>query len=279
MNPSPDRALDSARRRYGRLNTWFWIFIALIPLGVVVPCLLSIVAYKIWGDQVSAPVGLSALLWPIVGVAGALLVRGARVRARRTLALARLAQPLGLQFTERPANEKFSFLRTISFMENPHTQKGENLFEGQTGQLPWIALDYEYSYSWGSVSEVGSQTIVAFLSGFEHLPAFAIVPISTMGKIENLFLGKRDQIVCGSDPQFHRKFSVVGTDSAPVQRCLGQPLINLFLTDSLLTAVVEQGKLLIFRRLTYIPADGYQAFLATAHRVAELVAGGRHAPS
>jgi hypothetical protein len=96
-----------------------------------------------------------------------------------------------------------------------------------------------------------------------------------MGKIENLFLGKRDQIVCGSDPQFHRKFSVVGTDAASVQRCLGQQLINLFLADPVLTVVVEQGKLVIFRRLTYVPADGYQAFLAESHRVAELLGTGR----
>jgi hypothetical protein len=64
---------------------------------------------------------------------------------------------------------------------------------------------------------------------------------------------------------------VVGDDEAAILRCLNRELIDLLLSDRLLTLIVEDGRLLVFRRLTYIRAEHFQAFLAQAHRVAELL--------
>jgi hypothetical protein len=266
-----DTSLAAAERRYRKVNGWFWLFVAMMPLGAVLPCVVSMIAYRLWGDRVSAPIGLSALLWPIVGVAGALLLRGVRARARRSLGLARLAQSFGLKFTDVPASEKFAFLKSVSFMENPHYQSARNLLEGQTGSWPWIALDYEYTYSWGSVSEVGAQTILAFLAGFERLPPFAVIPIGMMGRLENYLLGNRTPIQTATSAQFNKRFAVVGEDANAIQSCLTQALLEVFLADALLTVIVEGGRLLVFRRLTYVRAEEYQAFLAQAHRVAELL--------
>lgn len=273
MTPTAGINTDSiaeAQRGYRRLNSWFLFFVALIPLGVVLPCLLSIAAYRIWGSDVSAPIALSALLWPVAGVAGALLLRGARARARRSLALAKLADSFNLRFTRRPALEKYDFLKQFSFIAGSHAQSAANLLEGQAGRWPLLALDYEYSFHWGSVTEIGAQTMAVLLSGFERLPPLAVVPIGTMGKIENFFLGKRNAIPFPHQPQFNRQFAVVGDASAAA--CIRRPLIDLLLADRLLTLLVENGRLLVFRRLTYIKAEDYQAFLAQAHRVAELLA-------
>ncbi len=264
-------ALAQARGRYGRFNALFWFFVLCIPLGVILPCVASLVAFKIWGDTVSAPVGLSALLWPLVGIAGALLLRGGRKRARRSLELAGLADSLGLRFSLRADVEKYDLLKSISFMANPHAQKGLNLMEGSAGGRPMFAMDYEYAYLWGSVTEIGAQTLVVFPSGFERLPHFGIIPISTMGKIENFLLGRRGTIPFAHHPQFQSQFAVVGDDAPAITACIGPALIELLLGDRLLTLVVEGGRLLVFRRLTYVQPCDYQTFLAQAHRAAELL--------
>jgi hypothetical protein len=265
--------IAAAQRRARWWNTWFWLFVLLIPLGVVCPCLISAVAYRVAGDEWSAPIALSALLWPIVGVAGALLVRGVRKRSRRTLALARLADSFGLRFTYQPPAESYAFLRTVSGMAEPHTQSAENFCEGTSGQFALMALDYHYAYLWGSVTEYADQTLIVFPAGFEALPALAVFPISVMGRLENLLLGKGGAIPFPHEPQFNAQFAVAGEDAARVAACLSRPLIELLLADRLLSLIVEQGRLLVFRRLTIVPAEQYQAFLAQAYRVAELLGG------
>jgi hypothetical protein len=266
-----EQALAAAQTRFGRWNLMFWGFVLLIPLGVILPCVAGIVAYRVAGDEYSAPIVLSAFVWPIFGVAGALLVRGARARAKRSLALVQFAESFGLRFEPRPAKEKYAFIKDVSFMAEPHTQSVTNYLEGTAGRWPLVVFDYAYAYLWGTVSEIGEQTIATFLSGFDHLPPLGVIPISTMGKIENFFLGKGDTIAFPHEPSFSRCFAVVGDDEAAILRCLNRELIDLLLSDRLLTLIVEDGRLLVFRRLTYIRAEHFQAFLAQAHRVAELL--------
>lgn len=264
-------SLAEAQRRYRRMNRWWLFSWVLMPLGVVLPCILSIVTYQIWGDEVSAPIGLSALLWPLVGLAGVLLLRGGRARAKRMLALTQLADSFGLRFTCYPRPEQFEFMKSVSFVESSHLQTAQNMMEGTKGRWPLTALDFEYTFFWGSVTEVGSQTIVAFHSGFETLPPLAIIPISTMGRIENMLLGKGDAIPFPHYPAFNARFAVLGADEPSIRSRVTPPLVELLLADPLLTLVVDDGRLLVFRRLTYVNAADYQNFLAQAYRAAELL--------
>jgi hypothetical protein len=64
----------------------------------------------------------------------------------------------------------------------------------------------------------------------------------------------------------------VGADAAQITTCLSRPLVDLFLQDRLLSLTVEEGRLLVFRRLTLVKAEEYQSFLAQAYRVAGLLA-------
>jgi hypothetical protein len=268
-----EESIAEAERNYRRLNAWFILFLLLIPLGVILPCVISAIAYRIAGDEVSAPIALSALLWPIVGIAGSLLLRGGRKRARRSRDLARLADSFLLSFTRRPPSESYAFLKLTSIFADSHVQSGENQMEGVSGRRPMIALDYHYSFHWGSVTEYADQTIAVFLSGFDHLPAFAVFPIGTMGRIENFFLGKvSGAIPFPQHPQFNSQFAVVGEDPQAITGCLSPRVVDMLLSDRLLSLVVEGGRLLVFRRLTIVKAEDYQAFLAQSFRVAELLA-------
>lgn len=262
--------LAQAQRSYQRRTGWFWFFILCIPLGVVLPCLLSAVSYRIWGNKVSAPVALSAFLWPLVGIAGSLLLRGGRRRARRAIELAQLGDSVGLKYTRAPARDSYEYLKTVSVMENPHHQYATNMLIGTAGGRTLQALDYDYSYHWGSVTEYAQQTLVVFPAGFERVPPFFVVPNTLTSKLENMILGNRGRIPFPNVPQFSSDFSVVG-DHAPSAVACVTPLIPLFLQDRLLTVFVDQGRLLVFRRLTYLPADQYRAFLATAFHIAEVL--------
>jgi hypothetical protein len=263
-------AVSAARRRWQRYNAIFWLNIFAIPLGFILPCVASIFAFKLRGSDVSAPIAYSAFFWPLGGLAAALLVRGGRARARRSLQLAELAEKLGLEFTYLPPRERYTFLHDVSFMASPHFSSAKNYMQGTPGGRQMLSLDYSYTYAWGSVTEVGEQTLVVFPGGFDHLPPLGIVPISTMGKIESYLLGNRNKNPF-ADPRFTSQFVVVGDDYTHIAAVISPTLIETMLADRLLTVVAEQGMLIVFRRLTYVAASDYQAFLAEAFRVAELL--------
>lgn len=270
MSAAPNDATREALRHYRRYNLWFWFFLLCIPLGVVLPCTVSVVAFKLWGDTVSAPIGFSAFFWPLLGLAGALLIRSSRKRARRSYDLAKLAQTLNLTFTRKPDVEPFAFLKSVSFMADPHTQKVTNLFVGTPNGKLLQALDYEYTYFYGSVTEIGSQTLAVVTGGFAHLPEFGIIPTGIMGKLENAVLGKFDTIAIPHLPGLNQNFYIVGED-APRVTAVATALSQILLSDRLLNVIVEDDRLIVFRRLTYVTAHEYQAFLAQAFRIAEVL--------
>lgn len=261
-----------AERRYRRVNRLFWLFVAVMPLGVVIPCVASIAAYQIWGDTVSAPIGFSALFCPLIGLAGALLIRGSRRRVRRSLELARLAATWGMQFRQKASPEVCEMLKSMSLMANPHTQMGVNQLESVAGNHRITTLDYEYRYFYGAVNIIGWATIVVYHGGFDRLPQMAVVPLGVMAQIENALLGKGDAIKFPHDPEFDRRFAVVGNDPQSILACLSPPLFRTFKNDPLLTLLSEDGRLLFYRRQTYVRPSEYGAFLAEVHHIAEWLA-------
>jgi hypothetical protein len=100
---------------------------------------------------------------------------------------------------------------------------------------------------------------------------FILFLLGIMGRIENFLLGRGGQVPMTHEPQFQQAFAVVGEDPPATAACLGRPLIDLLLADRLLTVIVEGGRLLVFRRLTYVRPEDYQAFLAQVVRIAELL--------
>jgi hypothetical protein len=156
-------------------------------------------------------------------------------------------------------------------MMDPHSQKGKNLVQGQSAGLAWQSLDYEYTYFYGSVTTIGEQTLVIFPTGFCHLPEFAIVPLGLAGKLEEFFLGRGSAIESRQNKRFNKEFGVYGDDEPGIQRCLTRKLLGLFEDDPTLTVVVESGALYIFRRLTYVRAEGYGEFIAKAEQIGRLL--------
>ena len=202
-----------------------------------------------------------------------MLLWGNRSRSRRSFALAKLADSLGMLFTASPARDRFEFLKSVSLMANPHKQSARTLVETVPDGRPSMVLDYKYVYFWRPEHEIGEQTIVVFAE-FESLPAFGVTPISRIGKLENLVLGQRGKILFPEAPEFSKNFAVVGENAPAIIACIGPSLIELLMADRRLTLSVENGRLLVFRRGVYWPVRDYQTFLAQAARIAELLAGG-----
>lgn len=263
--------LNLLQRQYRRRNAWYWLFVGMIPLGIILPCGLSVAAYKIWGAEVSAPIAYATPFCPLIGLAGMLLTRGARRRSRRSLEIASLADSYGLSFALEASPESLELLKNVSIMSAPQFQLGENELSGEVQGRALLALDYEYRYLLGSVSLVSKATLVVYRNGFEHLPAFSVIPISVMGQVENAILGKTNAIAFPHDPQFERMFGVVGPDPLAIQSCLAPQLVEFFKHDHLLTVLVENGQLIVFRRQTLLTADQYRAFLEQTYHLAEML--------
>lgn len=245
--------------------------IAGILLGPLAALVLSVVVYEIAGSQVSAPIGLSAPLWSVAAIALALLVRSSRQSAKRSWELSQLAAKFDLEFFSKAPEDFCQFLKTFSFMENPFEATGRNLMRGNPGGRAIVALDYKYGYFYGAVSVIGEQTIAAFPNALSGHADLAIVPIGLADQFLNRVAGTPPAIRTPEAPQFERQFRVATHDAAAAVRVLNTELVNMFLHDRQLTVVVENGHLLVFRQLTYIPVKEYQDFLAKAFRLAELL--------
>lgn len=262
----------SAKRRYQRLNLVFWLGIAGIFLGPVVAVIVAMILFKAIGSEVSSPVALSAPLWSVGALAVVLLVRSSRKSARRSVELSKLAAATGLEFLDRPDVKIVEFFRKISFMADPLDSKATNVLLGQPGGRRMVAADYRYSYFYGAFSVVGEETIVSFPESAPDDLELAIVPNSLADRLLDNLTGSRTAIKTPHFPQFEQRFYVFGGDQQYLASLLRPELVNLFLQDPKLTLVVEQGHVLVFRQMTYIPTSEYQDFIRKALALTRVVA-------
>ena len=136
------------RRRVSAVPTTpVWTDNPTIVVAVAAVVIVAAVVYQITkNSNLSSPIGLSAPLWSVAGVAIALLVRGARKQARRGVDLARIAEEEQYEFALQAAQPVLELLRSISFMQNPTSAKGRNVLSSVDGTVRHFALDYFYAY-------------------------------------------------------------------------------------------------------------------------------------
>ena len=138
------QAIADLQRQRFNLALIFYGGLAAIPLGVICPCGLAFVVYKFAPDW-SQSVAPASFFLPLVGLAAALLVIGSRSRAKRSLALARLADSLGLGFTSIAPHDQCEFLMSFPLLKQlqvSHSGHGVNLLEGTYKGRPLKAVDY-----------------------------------------------------------------------------------------------------------------------------------------
>ena len=263
------------RRRQSRLAAVFYGGLVAIPLGVICPCGLAAVVYQV-APEWSQDVALSSFLLPLVGLAAVLLVMGGRSRARRSIALCRLADSLKLRFEDAPEKDQFNFLAVfpvLNALRVPYSGEGANLLEGTYRRRPLTAVDYTTLHLLGYQHFVRRRTAAVFTAGFERLPSFAVVPQTWADKFEQAVLGPTapgKKVAVPDEKEFNRHFAVLTeANRAALVACLTPAVIDAFLEDKNLSLEVYDGMMVVHRRQTVVAAAEYEEFLRTASRIAQ----------
>ncbi len=263
-------SMQAAITKYRRLNRLFWLGLLGIVLLPVAALIVAMVVYQITkNSNLSSPIGLSAPLWSVVGLAIALLVRGARKQARRSVDLAQLAAEMHYEFALNASSSLLERLSSISFMQNPTSAKGRNVLSSVDENTPHFALDYFYAYDYGAVSFEADESLVVFPALVPHLPDLFVFPMGLGDRLLSQFFGAFQQVKVPAAPEFTKRFHVGSADPATAQRMISVPLRQVFHRNPELSLVVEEGTLIVFSQLQRIPVKSYRDFVSTANQLAQ----------
>jgi hypothetical protein len=261
--------MRAAVRKYRFYNRLFWLGVTGIFLFPVAAMIVAAVVFQITkNSNISAPIGLSSPLWLVAGVAIALLVRGSRKRARRSVELAKLAQSLNLEFAMEATGPMMDLLKSLSFMENPTSAKGRNVLVSSDKSLPHFALDYFYAYDYGAVSFEADESLVVFPNLVPQLPDLFIFPMGIGDRLLSQVFGAFQQVAVPIAPEFPRHFRVGSSDPVAAQNVINVPLLQVFHQNPKLSLVIEDGTLIVFYQLQHVPPKSYTQFLSAAHQLA-----------
>ncbi len=262
-------SLQAALRKYRSLNRLFWLGLLGIVLFPVAAVIVAAVVYQITkNSNLSSPIGLSAPLWSVAGVAIALLVRGARKQARRGVDLARIAEEEQYEFALQAAQPVLELLSSISFMQNPTSAKGRNVLSSVDGTVRHFALDYFYAYDYGAVSFEADESLVVFPDLVPDLPDLCVFPMGVADRLLSQVFGAFQQVKLAAAPEFTKRFHVGSADPAAAQRMITVPLRQTLDRNPELSLVIEDGTLIVFSQLQLIPAPSYVEFLTAAKELA-----------
>ncbi|MBL8817453.1 MAG: hypothetical protein JNL58_15605 [Planctomyces sp.] len=263
---------QAALRGYQFYNRLFWLGVLGIFLFPVAAMVVAMVAFQITkNSNISAPIALSGPFWSVAGLAIALLVRGARKRAWRSVDLAHVAEALHLEFAMKASNSVMELLKSISFMQNPTSAKGRNVLASTDKNVPHFALDYFYAYDYGAVSFEADESLVVFPDLVPHLPDLFVFPMGLGDRLLSQFFGAFQQIKVPASPEFPRHFHLGSIDPAAAERMITVPLLQVFHQNPNLSLVIENGTLIVFYQLQQVSPKAYAQFLSAAHRLAQAV--------
>jgi len=272
---SSSGSLQAALRRYRSRNRLFWLGLWGIVLFPVAAVIVAAVVYQVTkNSNLSSPIGLSAPLWSVAGVAMALLVRGSRKQARRSVDLARVAAEEQYEFALQADKPVLELLSSISFMRTPTSARGRNVLSASDGPERHFALDYFYAYDYGAIAFEADESLVVFPELVPDLPDLCVFPMGLADRLLSQFFGAFQQVKLTTAPEFTKRFHVGSSDPVAAQRMITVPLRQVLHRNPELSLVIEDGTLLVFSQLKLIPAASYAEFLSAAKQIAQAVRGG-----
>ena len=272
------QVIAGLQKRQFRRTVVFYCGLAAIPLGVICPCGLAAVVYQV-APEWSQSVALSSFFLPLVGLAAVLLMVVSGPRTKRELALAQVADALGLRITLKPRRDQLDFLTSFPLLKQyqlglPVPGSGANMMEGDYKDRPLIAVDYSTLHNVpGSKPSVRAQTVAVFIEGFEAFPTFGVTPpmwgLTRLG--QSIVGPSPGSFKVPGEKEFNQRFTTVGEDQDRILGCLTPEFIDLLLEDPRTFVEVHHGMFLMAYRHTIINAAEYEEFLRKANRIAKVL--------
>jgi len=268
----PSESLQAAFKKYRSLNRLFWFGLVGIVLFPVAALIVAVVVYQITkNSNLSSPIGLSAPLWSVAGVAIALLVRGSRKQASRSVDLGQVAADENYEFALQAEQPLLELLSSIHFMQNPTSAKGRNVLSSVAVDARHFSLDYFYAYDYGAISFEADESMVVFPDLVPDLPDLCVFPMGVADRLLSQFFGAFQQVRVPAAPEFTKRFHVGSADPATAQRMITVPLRQVLHRNPGLSLVIDNGTLIVFSQLQQIPAKSYAEFLSAAKQLAQAV--------
>ena len=204
----------------------------------------------------------SVITLTVLGLVIAKIVRKRRESRRRT-SLASVAAELGMGFTPEDAALLQQFGGYAVF---PHggAPRATSVMRGAVAGTPVVLLDYHVTVGSGKGTNRLRQTVAGFDLAARPLPAFA-----AQGWQQNWLTRLADPfsdraIDFPDDPEFTRRFRVVGDDAGAVRLLFG-PDLRSFLTQRTQWMFRSDGRWLLMCGIGERPTPGsYRQFLEQA---------------
>jgi hypothetical protein len=262
------------QRHYRRLNGLFWLGIFGIVFFPVLMLIVAAIAFRIAGNEVSAPIGLSSPLGAVAAIALALLVRSSRKIARRSLDIGEWAETQGYQYRWKPAEEDWLQISQLSVWDSPTSLTARNLIQFEQSDVEIQIADLRSEHFYGAVTSWSEQTLIFFPNAVDEDLDLRVFPKGTADKL----LGKL--VETGVDERFRQlplaKNFLIGCSgsfgTAELQKRLAwlQPVFQQYPKMCL---IVENGHLVLFQELRLLSAADLRPMLAASWTALQSLAG------
>jgi len=233
--------LTFLRKRYRRTRLLFYFFLLLIPIGCggsMGSCMVT----SPQGRKMPAVIVVFGALF-MGGLGGVLLMRFDLRRYGRPVELGELAQRLGLSFEIDPPPWHYSDLTPVLRAQGYLVPL---LLSGRLEGVPVLALDLALPND----APGKGQTAVVLPFHAVGVPDFLLRPRTLLIRL-HLVLGITRPLELLGQPDFNRRFVLVGPEPEALPARFSAEVVELCLSQPRLTAVVKGGLLALFsaRRL------------------------------
>jgi carbonic anhydrase len=183
-------------------------------------------------------------------------------RRKRTEALQRLADELGLAFSPQDNDQLITELGWCDLFSRGRAKKILNLMSGSSGGRYVAAFDSQYVTGHGKGKKTWRTTVALLRSDGPSIPRFSLRPKGTWDKLSNWF--KNADIDFENRQQFSRAYVLRGENEPAIRALFTEPVLEYFEQHPGLNAEGMDHTLLFYRTGKCVPPADVSQFMADA---------------
>jgi hypothetical protein len=216
------------------------------------------------GDPFFSAVGIGLVL---VVVAISYFVSRIR-RRRRTEALQRVADQLGLTFSPQDTEQLVIELSWCNLFSQGRAKKILNLMRSSSGGRDVAIFDYQHVTGRGKSTHTWRTTVALLRSEGPPIPRFSLRPKGAWDKIAGWF--RSANINFDNRPQFSRTYLLCGENEPRIRALFTEPVLDYFEQHLRPSTEGMDDTFLFYRLGKRVPPAGVSQFLADAFEVQSL---------
>ena len=209
--------------------------------------------------------GIIGMVIGIIAIVVVTIIIARHFEKKRTEALLKAAEEMGLTFAEDHDNSVHSKVSGFTVFNKGHSRKMKNVIKGVTDEVEIAIFDYQYTTGSGKHQNTYKYSIASLHSPLLSCPHFTMRPEGLFDKVGGA-LGFQD-IDFDTHPNFSRMFVLKGQDEEGVRKYFGPTVLEFFESRKNVTLEAKPGSLIfhVGRRvkpenLKDLLEDAYQIF-------------------